>query len=99
MSCYLCETCANRRGYPDSYRVCWYKYADCSIHGAVRMPVMGGAVECARDLCADYEAKEADCERADSVEQIARDWYAWCLQFGLDPEPFFDRLHALGVVV
>lgn len=59
-SYYLCETCANRRGYPDRQRICWYKYADCSIHGAVRMPVMSDAVERARDLCEDYEAKEAE---------------------------------------
>lgn len=35
-------------------------------------------------------------ERTDSVEEIAREWRAWCLRFDLDPEPFIDRLTDLG---
>lgn len=55
-SYYLCETCEKRIGTPKD-RVCLYKYAYCTEHGEVRMPVMSDARERPTDLCVDYEPK------------------------------------------
>lgn len=35
-------------------------------------------------------------ERTDSVEKIAREWYAWNCEFDLDPVLFTDRLTDIG---
>lgn len=56
-NCYLCDTCAQRIGTPKD-RVCWYKYADCSALGIVRMPVVHDGIERPTDLCEHYRDKE-----------------------------------------